>query len=48
MGQDSVLMVSHSQTFMNNVCTHIVLVSEEAGILRSGNYDSFINSLGEE
>ena len=41
-------MVSHSQDFMNNVCTHIVHLSQKKLEYFSGNYDSFINTLGEK
>ena len=35
-------MVSHSQDFMNNVCTHIVHHSKKRLTYYSGNYDSFV------
>ena len=42
------LMVSHSQDFMNNVCTHIVHLSQKKLEYFSGNYDSFVNTLREK
>ena len=42
------LMVSHSQDFMNNVCTHIVHLSQKKLDYFSGNYDSFVNTLREK
>ena len=38
------LMVSHSQDFMNSVCSHIVHLSKKRLIYYSGNYDSFIQT----
>ena len=41
-------LVSHSQDFMNNVCTHIVHLSQKKLEYFSGNYDSFVNTLREK
>ena len=41
-------LVSHSQDFMNNVCTNIVHLSQKKLEYFSGNYDSFINTLREK
>ena len=37
-------MVSHSQDFMNNVCTHIVNHTKKKLQYYGGNYDSFVNT----
>lgn len=41
-------MVSHSQDFMNNVCTHIVHHSKKRLTYYSGNYDSFVKTREEK
>ena len=41
-------MVSHSQDFLNNVCTHMVHFHGKKLINYSGNYDSFVNTRGEK
>uniref|UniRef100_A0A915ECZ5 ABC transporter domain-containing protein n=1 Tax=Ditylenchus dipsaci TaxID=166011 RepID=A0A915ECZ5_9BILA len=40
----SLLIVSHSQDFMNNVCTNIVHLFQKKLIYYSGNYDTFIRT----
>lgn len=42
------LMVSHSQDFMNSVCTHIVHLSQKKLQYFAGNYDSFVNTLSDK
>jgi ATP-binding cassette subfamily F protein 2 len=37
-------MVSHSQDFLNNVCTHMVNVHKKKLIYYSGNYDTFVTA----
>jgi ABC-type Mn2+/Zn2+ transport system ATPase subunit len=37
-------MVSHSQDFMNTVCTHIVHLKNKKLMYYSGNYDSFVQT----
>eukprot|EP01035_Chromulina_nebulosa_P018741 gene18741-24506_t len=41
-------LVSHSQDFLNNVCTHMVHFTRGKLIYYSGNYDSFINTKSEK
>ncbi len=41
-------MVSHSQDFMNNVCTHIVHHTKKRLNYYSGNYDSFVKTREEK
>lgn len=41
-------MVSHSQDFMNNVCSHIVHHSKTSLKYYSGNYDSFVQTRSEK
>ncbi len=41
-------LVSHSQDFMNSVCTHIVHLSQKKLQYFTGNYDSFVNTLTEK
>ena len=38
------LMVSHSQDFMNTVCTHIMHLQHKQLTYFGGNYDTFINT----
>ena len=40
-------MVSHSQDFMNSVCTHMVNFSKRKLLYYSGNYDSFVSTRSE-
>jgi ATP-binding cassette subfamily F protein 2 len=37
-------MVSHSQDFLNNVCTHMVNVHKKKLVYYSGNYDTFVTA----
>ena len=41
-------MVSHSQDFMNTVCTHIVHHTKKKLVYYSGNYDSFVQTRSEK
>ncbi len=41
-------LVSHSQDFMNNVCTHIVHLTKKKLMYYTGNYDSFIQTKSEK
>jgi ATP-binding cassette subfamily F protein 2 len=41
-------LVSHSQDFLNNVCTHIVHHTRKKLVSYSGNYDSFVNTRQEK
>jgi len=41
------LMVSHSQDFMNNVCTHILHLTKKKLNYYSGNYDMFVQTRSE-
>lgn len=41
-------MVSHSQDFMNSVCTHIVNHSKKRLVYYSGNYDMFVKTKEEK
>lgn len=41
-------MVSHSQDFMNTVCTHIIHHTKKKLVYYSGNYDSFIQTRSEK
>ena len=41
-------LVSHSQDFMNNVCTHIVNLTKKKLMYYTGNYDSFVNTRQEK
>lgn len=41
-------MVSHSQDFMNSVCTHMVHLKEKVFTTFTGNYDSFMATLSEK
>ena len=41
-------MVSHSQDFMNSVCTHMVQLSNKVFTTFGGNYDTYINTLKEK
>lgn len=41
-------LVSHSQDFLNNVCTHIVYLSRKKLVYYSGNYDSFVKTREEK
>lgn len=40
-------LVSHSQDFLNNVCTHIVHLSDKKLKYYTGNYDSFVQTRAE-
>ena len=42
------LMVSHSQDFMNSVCTHIMHLTKKRLTYYTGNYDSFVNTRAEK
>ena len=37
-------LVSHSQDFMNSVCTHMVLMSKKTLVTYGGNYDSYVQT----
>jgi ATP-binding cassette subfamily F protein 2 len=37
-------MVSHSQDFMNSVCTHVVHYTRKSLVYYGGNYDTFVNT----
>lgn len=41
-------LVSHSQDFLNNVCTHIVHHSKKQLVYYSGNYDQFVRTRSEK
>jgi ATP-binding cassette subfamily F protein 2 len=41
-------MVSHSQDFMNSVCTHMVNHTRKGLVYYAGNYDSFVNTREEK
>jgi len=41
-------LVSHSQDFLNNVCTHMVHHTKKKLVYYSGNYDSFCNTRAEK
>jgi ATP-binding cassette subfamily F protein 2 len=41
-------LVSHSQDFMNNVCTHIVHFHRKKLVYYGGNYDTFVNTRTEK
>ena len=41
-------LVSHSQDFLNNVCTHMVHLTQKKLITYSGNYDSFCQTRAEK
>jgi ATP-binding cassette subfamily F protein 2 len=41
-------LVSHSQDFLNNVCTHIVYLSKRKLIYYTGNYDQFVKTREEK
>jgi len=41
------LMVSHSQDFMNNVCTHVMHLQHKTLSYYGGNYDSFVRTRAE-
>jgi ATP-binding cassette subfamily F protein 2 len=41
-------MVSHSQDFLNNVCTHMVHLFQKKLILYTGNYDQFCQTRAEK
>jgi ATP-binding cassette subfamily F protein 2 len=41
-------LVSHSQDFLNNVCTHIVHHNKKKLVYYSGNYDQFIKTRSEK
>ena len=41
------LMVSHSQDFLNNVCTNIIDLQEKNTVYYSGNYDQYVISKAE-
>eukprot|EP01004_Peranema_trichophorum_P001298 NODE_1153_length_2096_cov_63.326913_g973_i0.p1 GENE.NODE_1153_length_2096_cov_63.326913_g973_i0~~NODE_1153_length_2096_cov_63.326913_g973_i0.p1 ORF type:complete len:580 (-),score=120.40 NODE_1153_length_2096_cov_63.326913_g973_i0:297-2036(-) len=38
------LVVSHSQDFLNNVCTHIIRMHEKKLVPYKGNYDTYMNT----
>ena len=40
-------MVSHSQDFLNNVCTHTVHLHDKKLYYYTGNYDSFVQTRAE-
>jgi ATP-binding cassette, subfamily F, member 2 len=42
------LLVSHSQDFLNNVCTHMVHHHKKSLVYYSGNYDSFVSTRAEK
>ena len=41
------VMVSHSQDFLNGVCTHIILLSNRKLTYYTGNYDTFCKTVAE-
>lgn len=41
-------LVSHSQDFLNNVCTHIVYLSKKKLVYYTGNYDQFVKTREEK
>lgn len=41
-------LVSHSQDFLNNVCTHIIHLSKKKLLYYTGNYDQFIKTREEK
>jgi len=41
-------LVSHSQDFLNNVCTHIVNLTRRKLVYYTGNYDSFVKTKDEK
>lgn len=42
------LLVSHSQDFLNNVCTNIVLLRNQTLTYWSGNYDQYVKTRKEQ
>lgn len=42
------LLISHSQEFMNNVCTNIIHMTEKRLVLYNGNYDSYVQTRKEK
>lgn len=42
------LMVSHSQDFLNSVCTHMMHFTKKKLLCYSGNYDAFVNTKSEK
>lgn len=41
------VMVSHSQDFLNGVCTHIIWLTQQKLTYYTGNYDTFCKSVAE-
>eukprot|EP01114_Cavostelium_apophysatum_P016093 TRINITY_DN451_c0_g1_i1.p1 TRINITY_DN451_c0_g1~~TRINITY_DN451_c0_g1_i1.p1 ORF type:complete len:595 (-),score=204.43 TRINITY_DN451_c0_g1_i1:44-1828(-) len=46
--QRILVIISHSQDFLNNVCTNIILLQNQKLIYYSGNYDSYVKSRAEK
>jgi len=41
------VLISHSQDFMNNVCTNIIHLSQKKLTYYTGNYDSYVKTRSE-
>jgi len=42
------VLISHSQDFLNNVCTNIIHLSNRALVYYGGNYDTYVNTRSEK
>ena len=42
------VLVSHSQDFLNGVCTHMIWLTQNKLIYYTGNYDQFRKTVAEE
>jgi len=42
------VIVSHSQDFLNGVCTHIIWLTQNKLTYYTGNYDTFVKTVGEQ
>ena len=42
------VLVSHSQDFLNGVCTHMIWLTQNKLVYYSGNYDGFRKTVAEE
>mmetsp|Transcript_22140 Transcript_22140/g.55558 ORF Transcript_22140/g.55558 Transcript_22140/m.55558 type:complete len:601 (+) Transcript_22140:89-1891(+) len=45
--KSTILMISHSQDFLNNVCTHTIHLTRAKLVYYGGNYDTFIKTKAE-